>query len=138
MLKKVALAGLAVFVAWSLLDMVIHGVILKSAYESSSHLWRPMAEMKMNLIHVVVLIAAFVFVSIYGWFVTEKSPGAALKYGILYGFGAGVSMGYGSYAVIPMPYHIALVWFLGTLVEFALAGWLLGLIIKPSTGSVPE
>jgi hypothetical protein len=54
---------------------------------------------------------------------------AALSYGVLLGLAFGLSMGYGTYAVQPIPYIMALTWFLGTLVEFTVAGLLVGLLI---------
>lgn len=130
MLKRTILAIVAVFAAWTALDFVIHGLILKASYEATAHLWRPMAEMKMGLMHVVVFIASLAFVLIYAWLVGRKSVANGVKYGLLYGIGAGVSMGYGSYAFMPITYHLALVWFLGTLVEMTVAGLLVGAIIK--------
>ena len=56
----VVLAVLAVFAAWSVLDFVIHGMILASACAATPQLWRPMVEMKTGLMHGVVLIAAAV------------------------------------------------------------------------------
>jgi hypothetical protein len=38
-------------------------------------------------------------------------------------------MGYGTYSVMPIPYSMALTWFLGAVVEAALAGLLVGKII---------
>jgi hypothetical protein len=130
MLKRTLLAIAAVFVAWSVLDFVIHGVFLKSAYEATAQLWRPMAEMKMGLLRVVTFIAAISFVLIYAWLINRKSVSRGLLYGLLYGLGTGVPMAYGSYAVMPITYQIALVWFLGQLAECALAGLLVGAIIK--------
>ena len=130
MLKRTLLAIVAVFVAWSVLDFVIHGVFLKSAYEATAQLWRPMAEMKMGLLRVVTFIAAISFVLIYAWLINMKSLSRGLLYGLLYGLGTGVPMAYGSYAVMSITYQIALVWFLGQLAECALAGLLVGAIIK--------
>ena len=56
-----------------------------------------------------------------------------MTYGLLLGISWGISMGYGSYSVMPIPYHMALAWFLGTVVEMTLGGLLLGLIIKEKT-----
>lgn len=86
--------------------------------------------MKMGLMRVVVFIAALAFVLIYARLIGNKSVSRGLQYGFLYGLGAGVSMGYGSYAVMPITYHIALVWFLGSLVEATLGGLLVGALIK--------
>ena len=72
-MKRYLLAVLAVFVAWSVMDFVIHGIILASAYASSPQLWRPMAEMKMGQMYGTVLVAAAAFVGIYAWFIAERS-----------------------------------------------------------------
>jgi hypothetical protein len=130
MIKRSILAVIAVFVTWSVLDFVIHGVILKDAYASTPTLWRPMAEMKMGLMHFVVLVSATCFVTIYTRFISEKNLKKAVLYGLVFGVGTGISFGYGSYSVMPMPYHMALTWFLGSVVEATIAGVLVGLIVK--------
>ena len=129
-MKKVILSVLAVFVAWSAVDFVIHGVVLRSTYEATASLWRPMGEMKMSVLHLSVLIAALAFVCIYSRFFSRKGVATGLEYGFWFGLGTGVSMGYGSYSVMPIPYHMALVWFLGSLVEATLGGLIVGSIIR--------
>ena len=129
-MKKVILAVIAVFVAWSVLDFVIHGLILRSAYISTASLWRPMNEMKTSVLHLAVFISAITFVLIYSSFFSRKSISTGLKYGLLFGVGTGVSMGYGSYSVMPIPYHMALTWFLGSVVEASVGGMIAGWIIK--------
>jgi hypothetical protein len=129
-MKRQLLAVLAVFVAWSVMDFVIHGMILASAYAASPQLWRPMGEMKMGLMYGTVLVAAAVFVGIYAWFIADKSVKRGVLYGLLFGIGTGMSMGYGSYSVMPLPYTIAFGWFLGSLAEAVVAGWITGLIVK--------
>lgn len=130
MKKKIFLAAIVVFVLWSVLDFIVHGVILKSAYASTASLWRPMAEMKMGLMYVTVFIAALAFSAIYGYLVAKKSAMVGLTYGLLYGIAVGVGMGYGSYSMMPIPYSMALTWFLGTVLKGILGGLLLGAIIK--------
>ncbi len=130
MKKRIALGTLAVFVLWLILDNVIHGMILAPMYNESAQLWRPIEEMKSWLLLLVVLISSIVFVYIYAAFSTEKSMARALFYGFVFGLGAGTSMAYGSYSVLPIPYLLALGWFLGTVVETTLGGVLLGLIVK--------
>jgi len=132
MVKKILLGGLAVFVAWEILDFVIHGLILGSTYATLPNVFRAQADMKMGLMAVVTLIGALAFAAVYAWFVSPKSLATGVKYGLVWGFGGGVMMGYGSYAAMPIPYVMALAWFLGTWVEFTVAGLLAGLIIKPT------
>ena len=87
-------------------------------------------EMKLSLIHLATAISAVVFVYVYARFFAEKNLGNGLRYGFFIGLAWGVGMGYGTYAVMPLPYSLALGWFLGTLVEFIAAGLLVGLIVK--------
>jgi hypothetical protein len=130
MIKRIVLAVVAVFATWTVMDIVIHGVILSKTYADTAQLWRPMEQMKMGLMHLVVLISATVFVSLYALFVGKKSVATAVKFGLLFGLGAGVSMSYGTYAVMPIPYKIAITWFIGTLAETTVAGLLVGSIVK--------
>lgn len=129
-MKRTILAVLAVFVTWSVLDCVIHGLILGSTYAVTPALWRPKAEMKMGLMYVTVLVSAAAFVYIYARFIAEKGVRTAVLYGLIFGIGAGVPMGYGTYSVMPIPYVMAFVWFAGSVVEAVAAGLVTGLIIK--------
>ena len=138
MLKKILLATLAVFVVWVILDFIIHGWLLAPLYEQTSHLWRPMEEMKMLVMYLTTLIAAFFFSAVYGWLVRPKNINAALLYGLLFGLGAGTSMGYGSYSMMDIPYWMAFGWFLGMTVEAVIGGLLLGAIIREPAVVVTE
>jgi putative Mn2+ efflux pump MntP len=133
-MKRTLFAVLAVFVTWSVLGFIIHGLFLGSIYAATPQLWRPMQEMKTGLMYFASLITAASFVIIYSWFVVEKSIKSALLYGIIFGVGTGISMGYGSYSVMPIPYIVAFVWFIGCIVEYALGGLVVGLIIKKDNG----
>ena len=128
--KRTILAVVAVFLAWSLLDIVIHQLFLMGEYEATADHWRPPDEIMIGLIYLVTLISAVVFVGIYKFLICRKEPGRAIQYGLLFGVAIGIGMGYGSYAVMPLTHTIALVWFLGTVVQGGVAGALLGLIVK--------
>jgi hypothetical protein len=129
-MKRTILAVLAVFVSWSALDFVIHGLILGSTYAATPQLWRPMPEMKMGLMYFTVLVASAAFVYIYARFIAEKGVKTAVLYGLVFGIGEGTAMGYGTYSVMPIPYVMAFVWFAGSVVEAVAAGLVAGLIIK--------
>jgi hypothetical protein len=129
-MKRIILSVVAVFIAWSAMDFIMHGIILKSAYAATASLWRPMAEMKMGVMYVSVLIASIAFVLIFSQFFSKKGVGAGLKYGLCFGIATGVSMGYGSYSVMPIPYYMAFTWFLGSVIETAIGGLIAGAIIK--------
>lgn len=112
------------------MDFIIHGLILGSSYEATAYLWRPMDEMKMGLMYLTILVSTAAFVYIYVRLIEPKAIDAGLKYGLLFGMGVGISMGLGSYSVMPIPYDMALVWFLGSLAQGAVGGLIAGLIIR--------
>ncbi|MCB0834717.1 MAG: hypothetical protein KDC45_14710 [Bacteroidetes bacterium] len=130
MAKKLIIGTVAVFVAWSVLDFVLHGVLLQKAYADTASLWRPMEEMKMGVMYTVTLIASVTFVFLYAKMVTKTGLNSGLLYGLLIGILWGVSFGYGTYSVMPIPYYMAMTWFFGTIVECTVAGALVGLLVK--------
>ncbi len=130
MIKRAVLAVVTVFIAWSALDFVLHGVLLQPTYEATANLWRPMDEMNMPLMYLVTLVFAAAFVAIYLLLVAPKSAGSGILYGVLFGLAIGVSAGFGSFSYMPIPLSLAWSWFLGTLVECTVAGAITGLIVK--------
>ena len=137
-MKRALLATLAIFVAWSVMDVLLHDVILASAYKATASLWRPAEEMKIGLISFTVVVSAFVFVYIYYRFFNEKTLGAALKWGILFGVSMGFSMGIGIYAVMPVTEAMSMAWVFGTIAKGLVGGLLLGLIVSETIESAPD
>lgn len=131
-MKSYLIAFILVFVAWFLTDFLIHGIILKSTYAATAALWRPEAEMNSGLATLVTAIAALAFTGIYGALINPKSMAAGIKFGMLYGLAAGVSMGLGSYCYTPISIGLALMWFVGTLIQMVIAGAIVGTAIKTS------
>lgn len=129
MTKKIIVATLAIFIIWSILDFILHGFILSSAYQSTTYLWLSMGEMKNGLIYIVKLLSALVFVTIYARLISPKNMNYAISFGVLFGVGTGISMGFGAYSVMPIPYSMAIGWFLGTLVNAILGGLMVGWLV---------
>ena len=130
--KRIIIGIVAIFVAWQVLDFVLHGLILASTYQATAPLWRPMPEMKMGLMRLVCLVSAVSFVCLYAWLVRPKSWATGLSYGLIFGVGTGISMGFGTFCVMPIPQSLAMAWFIGTIVETSVAGLLVGWIVKES------
>ena len=129
-MKRLIGAVVAVFVALQVLDFLIHVVLLKNQYAASARLWRPEAEMKMVLMTLVSLLFVVCFVLIYDMYFKYKCVRSGVIYGLILGIGIGANMGYGTYAVMPIPYKVALGWFLGVVVELMVAGLITGLIMR--------
>lgn len=130
MFKKYILAVIVAFIAISLMDWLIHGNILMSYYEETKELWRPENEMKVWIMYLSSFIYILGFVYIYLKFICNKSALRGFLFGLTWGFITGISMGYGTYSYSPIPYGLAFGWFLATLVEMSIVGWLTGLIVK--------
>ena len=130
MTKRMLIAVVAIFVAWSVLDFVIHGILLKPTYDATASLWRPMEEMKMPLMYGVTLAFTVCFVLIYG-LIQRKSLATGILYGTLFGLATGISMGPGTYSYMPIPLDLAWGWLAGVMVEMMLGGAIVGAIVKP-------
>ena len=132
MLKKYLFSVVLVFVLWSVLEFVIHGIILSQAYQATAALWRPTAEMKLGLIYLSTFITVVAFTGIYALLVNPKSIKNGALYGLLLGLISGVGMSLGSYSVMPITVQMAVVWFLGVVFEMTVAGLCIGAILKKS------
>jgi len=130
MAKRTIWAVVAVFVAWSFLDFILHGLLLRSTYEATKSLWRPMDQMNMPLMYLVTLVLTVCFVLIYRLLVGQKSLATGIRFGALFGLATGISMGFGSYSYMPIPLTLAWSWFFGSWVEAITAGAIVGTIIK--------
>jgi hypothetical protein len=121
---------MVVFIAWSILDFILHGLLLRSTYEATANLWRPMGQMNMPLMYSVTFVFTACFVLIYELLVGRKSLVSDIQFGALFGLAAGISMGFGSYSYIPIPLTLAWSWFFGSWIEAIAAGAIVGAIIK--------
>ena len=130
MTRRILIAIVLVFIAWSVMDMVIHGMLLMPIYDATAELWRPMEEMNMPVMYLVMLVFTVCFVLIYAM-IANKSLATGIRYGLLFGIATGVSMGLGSYSYMPIPLSLAWGWLGGVLVELVVAGAIVGAIVKP-------
>jgi len=134
MFNQTLLATVAVFVLWSVIDFLVHGVLLHSAYQETLHLWRPEDQMHALLMSAVTLFFGFTLIVTYGYYVVPKSLATGLGFGVVLGIGVGALTGLGSFAYMPIPLYLALAWCLVNFVKIALAGLIAGQLIKePAT-----
>ena len=130
MAKRTIWAVVAVFMAWSILDFIMHGLLLRSTYEATANLWRPMDQINMPLMYFVTLVFTVCFVLIFGLLVGQKSLASGIRFGALFGLATGISMGFGSYSYMPIPLTLAWSWFFGSWIEAITAGVIVGAIMK--------
>jgi hypothetical protein len=88
MLKRLLLSGLAILIAWTVLDVLMHRLLLQPMYEENASLWRPFDQMNVVLIYVVTFTLIATFVGTYWLLIRPKSLGVGLRLGTFIGFGA--------------------------------------------------
>jgi|TARA_B110000908_G_C10011334_1_gene338692 hypothetical protein len=130
MFKQNALATIAVFVTWTIIDILVHGNLLVETYLSTPHLWRPEAEMNSLLMFAVTAVYGFCFVALYQYFVQPKSMSKGIKFGAIFGIAVGVVAGFGSYVYMPISLHLAESWFAISLIKLTAAGAIVGSLVK--------
>jgi hypothetical protein len=120
--KKLWTGAVVVFVVFVVLDMLVNAVLLAADYQATSHLWRPEAEMKMWLFILIDAFIAFFFTLIFSKGYEGKGVMEGLRYGFYVGMLMAVPMAYGMYGAMPIPYGMALKWFIFGLIEFMVCG----------------
>ena len=130
MFKKYLLAVIVVFIAFCIIDWFVNSLILMDYYTQTASLWRPLAQMKWAVMYIMSFLVTASFVYIYWKMIGNKSVFTGLKYGAVWGFASGLGMGYGMYAMMPIPYFLAFGWFISGWIEYTIAGYLTGLIVR--------
>ena len=122
--KKVIPAFIAVYVAMSLLNFLIHSVMLKETYMGlvASGMMRPESDGTMWIYFVTALIASFFFTLLFSKGYEGKGIGEGIRYGLYAGLFISIPFAYDSYASYPLPYSLALQWFLYTTIEYVILG----------------
>ena len=131
-MKKFLLASLVVFVTLQVFDYVIHNLLLGSVYESIQEVFRPDMMDKMWIMYLIGAIFSLLFVYIFTKGYEGKGITEGAKYGLIIGLFVSLVGSYSQYVVYPLPYSLALKWFLYGTIELILAGIVAALIYKPS------
>jgi hypothetical protein len=121
-------AFLAAFVFIFLFEFLWHGMLMKSAYMETATLWR--TEPMFPLLILGQAVIAFAFTGLYVSKVGVNSVATDMGYGIVIGIlctGGDLIR----FSVQPLTVKILWMWIVGGLVEFAIAGAIVGAIYKP-------
>jgi hypothetical protein len=134
MSKQLWIGFVAVFIAMAVLSFIIHGVLLSSVYmaEPMRSMMRPEAQMNsmMWIYYVVYLIQAFFFTLVFSKGYEGKGIAEGLRYGFYMGLLMATPMAYASYAMYPMPYSLALQWFIYGIITYLILGVILALVFS--------
>lgn len=133
--KRFWIAFVVVFVILEATSYLIHGVILGPTYESEGikEVFRSAEEMSANMwiMWVTDIIWAFFFTFIFVKGYENKGIMEGIKYGIYMGIFFSLVIAYQNYTVLPIPYSLALQWFIYGLIQCIILGIVAAAIYKP-------
>lgn len=136
--KKFWIGTITVFIGMAVLNIIVHGVLLSSAYQTEPYrsVMRPESEMNsmMWIYYVVYIVQSFFFTLIFLKGYEGKGVMEGVRYGSYMGMLMATPMAYASYAMYPMPYSLAFQWFIYGIIQYILLGIILAIVVgkKPS------
>lgn len=131
--KRFVFASFTVFLLGQVMNYLIHDVILAPAYASTQSLWRPPADIMSNMwiFWITGLVSSVLFTYIF----VKGYEGGGVKEGFRFGFMIGffvtLPAAYNMYAVSPIPYNMALRWFLFGTIAWMFMGGLAAIVYRP-------
>jgi uncharacterized membrane protein YagU involved in acid resistance len=122
--KKFWIAFVVVFLVMNALNFVVHDLLLGPTYRAEPvvSLFRPEAQQMLWVHFVTAFVFSFFFTLIFSKGYEGKGIMEGLRYGVYVGFLVAVPMAYDMFAVLPIPYHLALGWFLYGLAQYTILG----------------
>ena len=125
--KRCAMATVAAFVFVFLYDMLVHGYLLMSMYNETTHLWRPMEEHKMTFMCLSQLaysgMAAYIFTVNY----EDGGVPEGIRFGLLIGCMVG-SIQIGTQSYMPIPLALTVSWVVQEIIRGLGTGIVLSLV----------
>lgn len=131
--KKLWIAVVVVYVVTQLLGYIVHTLWLGETYGALAHVWRPHEELaaKTWIMFVTAAVYCFFFVYLFARGCEGGGLAEGARFGAIIGLFVGVFSSYDWYVLLPIPYSLALKWFLAGMVVSILQGIVAAAIYKP-------
>ncbi len=128
--KKLWTGFIAAYVVLSLLNYVIHQVILRDTYMKliESGFMRSEEAGTMWIYFVTALVVAFFFTLIFSKGYNGTGAGEGVRFGLYAGLLLMTPFAYDTYASVPIPYSLALQWFLYGIIEYVILGVVVSMV----------
>ncbi len=135
-MKKVWIGFIVVFILMVICSFIVNMWILGSTYQSLQNVWRPDMEAKMWIFYLVMVFQAFFFSFIFSKGYEGKGIAEGVRYGLYIGIWMSVGAAYATYAMIAIPYSLALQWFIYGIIEYVIYGIALALVFGKKAQAV--
>lgn len=130
-IKRYVIAGIAVFATFQVCDMIIHGRILMKDYEALASMWRPDMMSLMWIMWITGLILSFLFAFVFVKGYEARGMLEGVRYGLVIGLMMNGVGAFNQYVLFPIPFVLAVKWFVFGMIEFILAGLVVAAIYRP-------
>lgn len=134
--KKFILAFVVVFVVLEITNYIVHMGILSDTYTSEGvkEIFRTEEEMqgKMWIAWLMDLVWSFFFVFLFAKGYENRGIMEGVRFGVYIGLFYMLVLSYQAFAFHPIPYSLALQWFIYGLIQCIILGIAAALIYKPS------
>lgn len=138
MTRRIWFGFLAVFLATQTFEGLINFYVLGPAYSQWSHLWRPIVEVKFWMLPFTGMFFSFFFTFIFSRGYEGKGVGEGVRFGFYVAMMVVLPHAYGTYALMQIPYSVALQWFVYGSIEYVIAGVILAIVFKSGQASQTE
>ncbi len=135
--KKLWIGFVAVFVTTQIIEGLVDFYLLDPIYSSYSHIWRPIAEMKLWMLPVTGMFFSFFFVFIFSKGYERKGVAEGIRFGLFVALMVALPRAYGDYALMQIPYSLAVQRVLFGSLEYVIAGAVLSGVFRLRNDSSP-
>jgi hypothetical protein len=129
--KRYWIATLALFAFFFIYEGYVHGHLLMPYYEETAPTWRPFSQMQSNIL--LTALYHFILAAWTAFFFVRVFPFGGVKDGLKFGLYLGVFAGLMSaswYLWLPIPFSLAWAWFLASVIQGLIGGFILGVAYK--------
>ena len=134
--KKLWVGFLAVFFGTVLTNFLIHQLLLGELYRSAAmaNMMRPEAQSMLWVHFVTAAFSSYFFTLIFSKGYMGTGIGEGIRFGLYVGMMMSIPMAYDTYAEMPIPYSLALQWFIYGVIQYII----LGVVVAMVFGSKPK
>ena len=125
MSKKIWIGFIAVFLTTQVIEGFADFYFFDPIYSSLPQIWRPISEVKLWLLPITGIFFSYFFVFIFSKGYERKGLLEGVRYGLYVALMVALPIAYGNYALMQIPYSLALQWFIFRTVEYVIAGAIL-------------
>ena len=129
--KRYFAASIAIFFIFGLVDFIFDFFILTPINNTLKAVWRQ--ETIIWLEPVLYMYTAFLFVYIFASLYRSKSVREGLVFGMVIGLLMSGILSFKQYALYPIPFTLAVIWFTEGMIQYILAGITMALIYRPKS-----